>query len=75
MYAHLGCVCVQKPHVFVCVCKKGQRWLQLYCFNSSALPWEREAMLYPYKAYLYLNKPVPDRFNSAGLKNKHTVLN
>lgn len=32
-------------------------------------------MLYLCKVYLYLNKPVPGRFNSPGFKNKQTVLN
>lgn len=31
-------------------------------------------MLYTYKAYLYLNEPVPGRFNSLGLKNRLSLI-
>lgn len=31
--------------------------------------------MYPYKAYLCLNKPVPGRFNSPGLTDRLSLTN
>lgn len=62
MRACLGLVSVQKP------CTLDARIEKRPVLASVVLPCGRETMLYLYKAYLYLNKPAPGRFNSPGLK-------